>query len=253
MSSDLSGLTPEQRAQVVRQWHAQQHRNHYIDLPLTPWQGHTLEHFHVSEGVWNPAITSSRWWAGYLVHNNARLFAGKNVLDMGTGTGLLGIVMALYGARNVDMIDISKTAVENAQANVDQYGLNDTCKVIQSDLFKGCKKNYAYDFIMFNHPFFAGKPTDSIEASMLAPPGFVDEFLDTTKPYLAARCHGSIGRIAMPFFELAGYQNSPLVLAQRRRDYDAVETMRIQSSDGVQKGNVMMYELDPRFDVKGQY
>lgn len=42
---------------------------------------------------------------------------GKDVLDMGCGTGILGILAAMMGARSVVGIDNDPNAVENAQVN----------------------------------------------------------------------------------------------------------------------------------------
>lgn len=44
-------------------------------------------------------------------------FTGQRVLDMGTGTGVLGIAMAMRGAQQVVAIDIDPFSVENAKEN----------------------------------------------------------------------------------------------------------------------------------------
>lgn len=44
--------------------------------------------------------------------------AGKNVLDMGTGTGILAILSAMRGAGNVVGVEIDPPAYENAKENV---------------------------------------------------------------------------------------------------------------------------------------
>ena len=52
----------------------------------------------------------------------------RNVLDLGTGSGVLAIASALRGARSVLAIDIDADAVETARANV---GLNDVEHIVQ--------------------------------------------------------------------------------------------------------------------------
>lgn len=49
-------------------------------------------------------------------------FAGQSVLDMGCGTGVLGIAMAKNGAENVTAIDIDDMSIENTKLN---FSLNE--------------------------------------------------------------------------------------------------------------------------------
>ena len=53
-------------------------------------------------------------------------FTNQRVLDMGTGTGVLGIAMAMRGAREVVAIDIDEFSVTNAREN---FALNHICNV----------------------------------------------------------------------------------------------------------------------------
>lgn len=50
----------------------------------------------------------------YICHHD---FTGQTVLDMGCGTGVLGIAMALHGAVSVTAIDIDEMSVENTKEN----------------------------------------------------------------------------------------------------------------------------------------
>lgn len=47
-------------------------------------------------------------------------FAGKSVLDMGSGTGVLAILADQLGAKPIDAIDIEEWAFENIQENIDR-------------------------------------------------------------------------------------------------------------------------------------
>ena len=51
-------------------------------------------------------------------------FTGQRVLDMGTGTGVLGIAMAMRGAQEVVAIDIDEFSVANAQENFALNNIN---------------------------------------------------------------------------------------------------------------------------------
>ena len=55
---------------------------------------------------------------------SAGYFKGKRVLDMGCGTGILSIMSAKVGAREVTGIDIDEWAYNNAMENIRNNGLN---------------------------------------------------------------------------------------------------------------------------------
>ena len=54
-----------------------------------------------------------------LEHQLGLDFAGKSVLDVGSGTGILAVLAAKMGARDVLAFDIEEWAVENARENAD--------------------------------------------------------------------------------------------------------------------------------------
>lgn len=62
--------------------------------------------------------------AGILRSMAAYDFDGKSVLDMGSGTGVLGILAAKMGATRVCAIDIEAWAVENALENAARNGVS---------------------------------------------------------------------------------------------------------------------------------
>ena len=59
-------------------------------------------------------------------------FTSQRVLDMGTGTGVLGIAMAMKGAKEVVAIDIDEFSVENAKENFALNSINNA-KIILGD------------------------------------------------------------------------------------------------------------------------
>lgn len=87
---------------------------------------------------------------------------GKSVLDMGTGTGILGLFAAMKGAVSVDAIDINPHAIDNAQYNFQKYQFNPHhFKAFYSNIFS--KIHTSYDTILFNPPFHGNKPHDILE------------------------------------------------------------------------------------------
>lgn len=76
-----------------------------------------------------------------------------NVLDVGCGYGVIGIILSSFFNGNYDLVDINKRAIHLAKMNV---SLNKTCcNVFDSDVYSNVNKKY--DFIITNPPIRAGK------------------------------------------------------------------------------------------------
>lgn len=74
-------------------------------------------------------------------------FVGKRVLDMGCGTGILGILASMKGADSVTCIDIDENAYRSAYENAGYNNiLNLEAKLGGVELTKG----YSYDIILAN-------------------------------------------------------------------------------------------------------
>jgi release factor glutamine methyltransferase len=84
------------------------------------------------------------------------LETGSLVLDLGTGTGICAISIALKGAR-VTATDISTIAVRCARTNVLINNLEDRVRVLEGDLFQPVEKQ-RFDLVIFNPPYYEGKP-----------------------------------------------------------------------------------------------
>jgi len=111
----------------------------------------------VFPGVFHPGLfLSTPLLLGALDH--LRLKAGCSVLDMGTGTGVLAIFVAKRGAR-ATAVDISPLAMRCARVNVLLNCLEDQIRILEGDLFAPVGDE-RYDLVVFNPPYFEGKPKD---------------------------------------------------------------------------------------------
>lgn len=225
------GMNEEQQTQIEKQLMAHQHDSYTSDIELT--EGVVLKDFQVHKGVFRPDVTFPRYFARWLFFNQD-LYAGKKVLEVGSGTGILGIVMALYGAEQVDFTDLSPPAVENTKANLEQFGLEK--RVLQGDLFE--KVDGEYDIVMFNHPFFSGNHNDNIVShSMLGGEVLFSKFLKDAKEYLL-----DSGIILSSYWDFAGPENNPKVQGPKL-GYTVKTKFTLDVGDGLQQGDLSIYEL----------
>ncbi len=76
------------------------------------------------------------------------------VADICTGSGCLAILAALnFPAAQVDATDISESALELAQANIDDYGLQDRVQLFAGNLLEPLPSGQRYDVIICNPPY----------------------------------------------------------------------------------------------------
>lgn len=99
----------------------------------------------------------------YSLRDDSKLLAGVveqyafgKTLDLGTGTGIQGIVAALKGC-DVTFSDIDATAVSTARRNAAQNNVKG--KFIISDMFENIKDRF--NTIIFNPPYLESKEIGS--------------------------------------------------------------------------------------------
>jgi methylase of polypeptide subunit release factors len=80
--------------------------------------------------------------------------AGKNVADIGTGSGILALAAARAGA-TVVALDINPKAVNAATDNARANGLSDRVTAVRSDLKSALAPGFLFDVIISNPPFFS--------------------------------------------------------------------------------------------------
>ena len=76
-----------------------------------------------------------------------------SALDMCTGSGCIGIAMAVYNPDwSVDCVDLSQEALTLAAENVERFEVADRVRLVQSDLFASLGGR-RYDLIVSNPPY----------------------------------------------------------------------------------------------------
>lgn len=229
-------LTPKQKKQVALQLKAHSHLEYKTDVVIAG--GLTLHNFRVIPNVLRPELMVAMQLAQWLCLNNG-LYKNKSVIDIGSGTGIQGIVMAFCGAKKVICSDISKDAITNTKLNVKNYKLFNKIKVIESDLLDNIKVQ-KFDVIVFNHPFFSDDSIgDRLNANfaMLERGSLIHRFFEEVKKFLKKE-----SLIIMPYFHVAGPINDPAIQAPEH-GYEVIERYGMNVTSGLQKGPVSIYEI----------
>jgi methylase of polypeptide subunit release factors len=91
-----------------------------------------------------------------------RIEPGESVLDVGTGSGVIGVFACHHGASRVVGVDINPAAVRSATHNARMHGFAATMEVLQSDLFDALRDE-RFDVVTANLPF-RNKPAHDVVA-----------------------------------------------------------------------------------------
>jgi HemK-related putative methylase len=113
-------------------------------------------------GVMNPRIFRSGAYFARAVQGGL-IEPESQVLDMGAGSGIVGIVAARAGA-NVVAIDINPAAVRCTRINAMLNTVEDRVDARQGDLFEPVQ-GQCFEHILFNPPYFRGAPQPGFEQS----------------------------------------------------------------------------------------
>lgn len=211
--------------------HQKYSRKYKLDPLIRLAPGVVLDNFVMHPHVFQPL--SSRFLACHLFQNPA-LSQGKNVIDIGTGSGVLGLVCGIQGAKSVTLSDISPLAFKNTRENIKIHKMVGRCQVVQGDLFENVKMDA--DLITFAQPYFPGNPMKDIPVTMgmLADAELIHRFFEQAKPYLK-------GAILMPYLEWVGPINNPGVQAPKHGFN--VRVVYEKLINGIQKGKFRIYEM----------
>jgi release factor glutamine methyltransferase len=121
--------------------------------------------------VFHPKIfLTSGFFADYLQSLD---FTGKDVIEVGTGSGILSLSAARAGAISVLALDINQAAVDAANLNAANNGLLQVT-AIKSDLFSAIPATNKFDVIISSPPSFSGEPRDDADRAWHAGPGYRD-------------------------------------------------------------------------------
>ncbi len=90
-------------------------------------------------------------WVAEIIKNEKLI--SKNCLDIGTGTGLLALMVAQKNNCRIDAVEIDKESAEQAASNAAASPWSDRINVIHADILKVVLPG-SYDMIISNPPFY---------------------------------------------------------------------------------------------------
>jgi release factor glutamine methyltransferase len=90
--------------------------------------------------------------------------SGPKLIDVGTGSGAIALALAaelpaaeIYGA------DLSREALEIAQANAVRLQLQDRVRFLVSDVLEGVSRDGSFDFVLSNPPYVGFHEADKVQ------------------------------------------------------------------------------------------
>jgi len=93
-------------------------------------------------------FTDSFWFSQRL----PKIVGRASVLEIGTGTGIIAIMLARNGA-TVVATDVNRAAVENAQENVRWHRLEASIFAREGSVYEAVESGETFDYIFWAHPF----------------------------------------------------------------------------------------------------
>jgi len=79
----------------------------------------------------------------------------RRILDIGTGTGLIALMLAQRSTANITAVDAEANACEQAKINFDDSPWADRLQLVQSKI-QDFYSDYLFDLIVSNPPYFSG-------------------------------------------------------------------------------------------------
>lgn len=90
----------------------------------------------------------------------------NDILDMGTGSGAIGLTIAQRARRGVVCVDISEGALKVAGRNARAMGIKDHADFLCSNLFGGIREGVKFDMILANLPYVADEEWENLMADV---------------------------------------------------------------------------------------
>ncbi|MEM4259103.1 MAG: methyltransferase [Candidatus Thermoplasmatota archaeon] len=167
----------------------------------------------------------------FLLADTIDVHPGMNILELGSGCGLIALNCALQGA-HVVCTDINPFAVKLIQQNYkrNKHLFLGTFDIRYSDLFSHIAQHEQFDYIVFNPPYLPTKAGEKIDSWLNVavdggPDGLkiITRFLKDVPKYLTFH-----GKIYFVFSSLASEQKLFKILQKNHLEYSCIKQHRFE-------------------------
>jgi SAM-dependent methyltransferase len=111
----------------------------------------------------------------------------NSAFDIGTGTGVLALVLAKRGVPRVVATELDARALVCARENVARFGYSDRIEVLEADLWPEGRA----DLVVCNPPWLPGRPTSRLERAIYDPENaFLTRFISGLAAHLTPNAEG---------------------------------------------------------------
>jgi tRNA1Val (adenine37-N6)-methyltransferase len=120
----------------------------------------TIRQDHAAMKVGTDGVLLGSWTDAENVHS---------VLDIGTGTGLIALMLAQRTAANITAIELEESAYKDSMQNIQNSPWSDRIKVVHSSFQEYLKINdHLFDCVVCNPPYFTGSVKSKKETRTIA-------------------------------------------------------------------------------------
>ena len=190
--------------------------------------------FTVFSGVYEPAEDT------FLIAENLLIDAGDEVLDVGSGCGILS-VLSSKKARRVVAVDISPDATKCTRLNAKANGVSDKVDIVRGDMLESLRRITQFDIVVFNAPYLLtedDEPSGWVDRAWQGGIGgreLIDRFIaqvpEHLKPsgriFLVQSTLSDVNR-TMIAFARRGFKAK--VIAEQRVEFETITVIQAQRS-----------------------